>query len=273
MRHVTYCAVRLGDNLAHAHFLRKLAFANPGDRFVHYLHGRYAAEILNVVADVSNVEIRVLAGRLADWWNEKPEEPGIDAWKNSGGFWERDPLKLEYGSFSLAWFDHLAGKMGVRSPLERISDLLFDYPRLCYKRGIGDRQECALVVNSQPMSGQAPEYLIDEMDELIFALAGKFNRVYITEPRRCLFGTASIRATTEHSFTVTDIGLLSQACQVVILVSTGPSWTSFNIWNERNPPRFIGLINGQETVNLSMHTRHAHSVAGMTELLREAEIL
>ena len=267
MRHVTFCALRLGDNLAHAHFLRKLALANPGDRFVHYLHGRYAAEIRNVVADLSNVEIRVLAGRAAAWWNEKPEEPALDTWKNAGGFWERHPLKLDYGSFSLAWFDHLAGKMGLRSPLERISDLLFDYPRLCYRGHLAPRQEFALVVNSQPMSNQAPEYSIDEMDGLIAALAGKFKKVYITEPRPRFDGSAGIRPTTANNFTVTDIGLLSQACQVVVLVSTGPSWTSFNVWNEGNPPRFFGLINGRETVNLAIHTRHAHSVNGMMQQL------
>ena len=55
--HTTHCALRLGDNLAHLHFLRKLAAAYPADYVYAY---RYAKHLL---------EKGDAAGALA--WSEK----------------------------------------------------------------------------------------------------------------------------------------------------------------------------------------------------------
>src|SRR5580693_4479098 len=167
MKHVTHCALRLGDNLAHLHFLRKLAEAYPRHEFEHWLHGIYRPQCADVVLDLKQITLRTFPDNpsASRWWMSPEDRKSVDAWKNTNHFWQRHPLRNDYARFMLAWFKELAERMGLRSPLTKPEHLLFDYPML--KPPCAD--ECAssiLVVNSNPMSGRIPGFDSAALDRL-----------------------------------------------------------------------------------------------------------
>lgn len=62
------------------------------------------------------------------------------------------------------------------------------------------------------------------------------------------------------------IGLSSQNCRFILMVSTGPSWPTFNVWN-RDTPRII-LID-HERINITPNTAHCSSVEAVRKILKE----
>jgi hypothetical protein len=269
----THCALRLGDNLAHMHFLRKLAAANPGHLFEHYVQAEYMRE-LALLTEGGAITLRSLpaldhAGR----WLVRPKVPSIDAWKNTGSRYEHaDPAtRNNYARFMLDWFEILARRMGLRSPLSTSRDLLFDYPALQNDepQGEGVKPLDFLVVNSRPLSGQAFEYKPEEMDRLILELQGRGYSVIATN--RSLAG-AGFAATEDWHWTVTQIGKLSQRCRRILMVSTGPSWPTFNIWNRKTIDLRV-IINGIESVDLDPDAIHVRHVSDMRSVLRAKELL
>jgi len=222
--YVTHCALRLGDNLAHLHFIRHLALLHPEDRFVHYAHAPYLFQLKDVVRDLRNVVLMDLdTNGHGDYWRMVPNGGGsIDAWKNAGGFWINHPLKNYYAEFFIEFFHHLSARMGLESPFTKTEDLLFDYPCL---HDPSDNATCApfdfLVINSNPMSGQASGFLPVEMSSLI--------------------------------------GRLSQSCKYILMVSTGPSWPTFNVWNVDSVKKRVVIIDS-EIIGLSKNTEQVRTV-------------
>ena len=226
---VTHCPVRLGDNLAHLHFLLALARAHPDYTFRHYAHGDYIEQLRPMIAG-SRVEL-VPFGSVSNTgarWCAAPAEPSINSWKDYRGFWSHHHFQHDYGDFMLSWCKHLARLMGLESPFESISDLLFDYPALraaappCYVRKFD-----FLIVNSPGLSGQSRRLNYDRLDELILNLAER-HRVIVTCPRPALL---RIPCTQSFGYDVTMIGKVSQLVDHVLMVATGPSWPTFNVWN------------------------------------------
>jgi hypothetical protein len=252
--HVTHISLRLGDNLAHLHFLRKLALAYPQHSFRHYAHQEYLAQLVDVVSDLPQIELKAFESNPSPMrWAQVPNEPSLNAWKNHNGFWETHPLKLQYGPFMVEHFRELAEKMDLTSPIHEPADLLFDYPDL---KATGEEYDYDfLVVGSQPMSGQAPGYRPWEMQDLASKL--RFNHKEVCE-------------ITLAGWTVTKIGRISQKCKHIIMVSTGPSWPTFNVWNVPTP-RII--INEPERVDLTPNTSHGRNVAEVEAILREKGLL
>ena len=242
---LTYCAFRLGDNLAHLHFLRALAKAHPSIHFQHAAIREYLPQMIEVVADLPNVSLRdIMSCR---------KEAGINAWKNAAGFWEKHELKSSYAEFMLVWFDVLAKRMGLLSPFTKPEDLLFDYPAL-------QRNELAgkvslhpqhvkfvefdfLFVNSLPMSSQWKGMNVVEMTTLIQTLAQRYDVVTTRAAGLNVLATETI-----PGFSVTDIGAVSLYAKRIIAVSTGPSWPTLNVWNKGK--EFYALM---DTERLGIH--------------------
>jgi len=255
--YVTHCALRLGDNLAHLHFIRHLALLHPEDRFVHYAHAPYLFQLKDVVRDLRNVVLMDLdTNGHGDYWRMVPNGGGsIDAWKNAGGFWINHPLKNYYAEFFIEFFHHLSARMGLESPFTKTEDLLFDYPCL---HDPSDNATCApfdfLVINSNPMSGQASGFLPVEMSSLIDELHSKKYSIITTA-----HSGVNCTCTAFTGMTVTQIGRLSQSCKYILMVSTGPSWPTFNVWNVDSVKKRVVIIDS-EIIGLSKNTEQVRTV-------------
>lgn len=257
--HFTHSALRLGDNLAHLHFLRKMAAANPNCRFVHFAHERYLPQLEAMVYDQPRIALlpllrpRHFPATLKDsWWLRRPGEEweSVDAWKNAEGFFDqrRELARQSYGRFMLAWFHELATRMGfAASPLRTFHDLLFDYPALEQKHPFGLDPRTALVINSPAQSGQAPAGTEERMEGLIAYLARE-RPVICTHPTK----VPRVSCTHDHSLTVTQIGRISNVVPIIVAISTGPSWPTFNIWNRSTVK--LRLIICSENVDLEPGT-------------------
>lgn len=252
---VTFCDLRLGDNLAHLHFMRSLANAYPSIHFVHGARREYLPQLVDVVCDLPNLQLMESAHVPAG---------AINAWKNDCGYWERNPLRNSYAPFMLEWFGVLAARMGLDCPLTKPSDLLFDYPALSNEH-IAAKQFDVLLVNSRALSGQFRGY--DEpkfatiCDEVLHA--GK--TVWCTERIK------GVNCTKDFGLKVTEIGQISQFARCIIAVSTGPSWPTFNIWNA-NTPRLL-LIDHERLDGIVPNIRHSARIDDAREYLRELKML
>ncbi len=267
MTHRTHIALRLGDNLAHLHFLRALARAYPDHKFLHYAHQQYLPNLIEVVSDVTNIQLADLEsvddGSSSDYWSMKPHQllRSVDAWKNADGRWERDEHRNDYSNFMFRHFCGLACRMGFSFvPPE---SFLFDYPAL--QRYKYPEFDC-LIVNSAPQSGQMPKFNPEQMDALVAELVRKGLSCVTTSPTPHCFSTI------QKMMTVTQIGALSRFCKYIVMVSTGPSWCTFNVWTNQSC-KFRLVMNGDERVNIAANTEHASTVAEARAVLRVRGIL
>lgn len=265
MTHTTHCALRLGDNLAHLHFLRKLADRYPEWIFVHFAHAEYLEELTHVVSSHPRIALRALPKAIGSRWNARPHVASVDAWKNAGGYFSRTPAEIrnQYGPFMLRWFAELAGRLGLESPLKSVSDLLFDYPELRHEPKSEKRLDF-LVVNSAPLSGQARDFNPAELDKLIVELRRLGYSVLATQPSHNGIPFPNTQA---WGWSVTQIGRASQAARFIIMVSTGPSWPTFNVWNQTTVELRI-IINEPEIVDLDPGAWHASSVPEVRQILK-----
>lgn len=251
----THCDVRLGDNLAHLHFLRGLAKQHPEIQFRHAAHLCYIPQLIEVVCDLPNISLHDL--RRHDF------NGSIEAWKNNARHWETHELKNEYGPFMLWHFDRIARKMGLESPLSREVDLLFDYPAI---KDAATPPFDFLVVNSEPMSGQCRSLDLFEMDKLVVDLAEKY-KVITTRAVK-----PWINCTQNHRLSVTGVGGISRYCRFIVMVSTGVSWATFNVWNRKTVEKRI-IILESERVNIAPNSVNVNSVGLAREALQEAKLL
>jgi hypothetical protein len=250
---LTHCAMRLGDQLAALHFLRALAKAYPDIHFRHSAPLCYLQQMIEVVCDLPNVQLRDIA--------HSHNEHSWNLWKNAGAFWENHALKNEYAPFMLEFFAVAAKRMGLESPLKTPTDLLFDYPALDGKHLTADDFD-VLIVNSPPMSGQWRKYDVVAMNTLVQSL-GQRHRCISTHPS----GTSVPCTQNVPGFSITNIGQLSQKCRYIVMVSTGPSWPSFNAWNRDKIERRLILIDS-EKVELAPNTEHCATVAEASRVLK-----
>lgn len=265
----TYSAFRLGDNLAHLHFLRAMAKKYPSIHFQHAALLTYLPEMIEVVADLPNISLRDIMHCRG--------EHGVNAWKNAGGYWENHPRKNEYAAFMLEWFDLLAKRMGLEAPFKEPHDLLFDYPAL--RREISGQGGLSLhpntvqfapfdflVVNSIPMSGQWRGFDEVGFNTLIQSLSQRHSVICT---RRTGLDVAS--TDTIPGFTVTGIGALSLFAQKgIIMVSTGPSWPTLNIWTEDS---FRVVLQDTEELGLTKNTHQCKTIDAARAALRSKGFL
>ena len=254
----THCDLRLGDNLAHLHWLRKMAQVYPEHRFVNAAHLCYLNQLQEVVWDLPNLRLIPTEYKPGD---------SIDVWKNAGGYWETHLLKNDYGRFYICFFRMIAEKMGLESPLNEPSDLLFDYPAILKPKAVSEPFDC-LVINSAPQSGQWKKYNEANMNAMIAVLARQMKVITTAKTPFDLACTNDPRLT----YTVTSIGSLSLHCKYIVMVSTGPSWPTFNIWNKETIKRRVILIDS-ENVNIAPNTVSCDNCMDAIKMLQLEGIL
>jgi hypothetical protein len=257
----THNAYHLGDNLVHLHFLRKVALANPDRQFVHAAQWQYLKQLQDVVADVPNVELKD--------FNYTTPSDSINAWRGDKQFWYSHPDRLDFVKFHVeAWFPYLSDRMNVENPIKCAKDMLFDYPAIQTCFGPSRITDCeVLVINSPPGSGQFQRY--DEYALAILAngIASKGFKVVVTDDL-----PKNLQSTKRFGYSVTQIGGLSLYCHTILMVSTGPSWPTFNIWNQESVKHRIILLE-PERVNLSPNTMHCATIDEAAEVLKGEGLL
>lgn len=246
MTHHTHCDFHLGDNLVHLHFLRGLAKRYREHRFIHAVHACHIAQLNEVVDDLPNLHLCPL---------ETTSTGSMDVWKNAGGCWENHALRNDYSGFYLEFFKYLASRMGLSSPFANREDLLFDYPKIQETVEILRPHWDFLVINSQPCSGQFLECRGDtlSLDLTIESLAKKWS-VITTQ----LCSIPGVPCTQTFGLTISQIGALSLHCDNIVMISTGPSWPTFNIWN-KDSVKFRLILADNEQLNLSKNTMQVRS--------------
>ncbi len=257
----THNSFHLGDNLVHLHFLRKVALANPYRKFIHAAQWQYLKQLKDVVADVHNIE-------LSDFNYTTPSD-SINAWRGDNQFWYSHPDRLDFVKFHVeAWFPYLAEKMNVENPIKCQTDMLFDYPAIAASPLLTHPSFDVLLINSAPGSGQFTSFNEWELGRLGADIAQKGFSVISTAPTP----SSKIPCTADQNLSVTQIGHLSLHCHTIVMVSTGPSWTCFNIWNQNSIKLRVILLDS-ERVHLSPNTMHCVRIEEAREVLKKAGLL
>jgi hypothetical protein len=245
----THNAYHLGDNLVHLNFLRKVALANPDRQFVHAAQWQYLKQLQDVVADVPNVELKD--------FNYTTPSDSINAWRGDKQFWYSHPDRNDFVKFHVeAWFPYLADRMGVENPIKCAKDMLFDYPALLQQKFVAGFD--VLIINSPPSSGQFPSYNEFALYEIGNRIKNKGFTVLLSHPY--------------SGMSVSWYGFASMQCHTILMVSTGPSWPTFNVFNQKSIKNRIILLE-PERVNLSPNTMHCSTVNEASEVLKGAGLL
>jgi hypothetical protein len=247
----THNAYHLGDNLVHLNFLRKVALANPDRQFVHAAQWQYLRQLQDVISDVPNVELKD--------FNYTTPSDSINAWRGDKQFWYSHPNRNDFVKFHVeSWFPFLSERMNVENPIKCATDMLFDYPAI-QQQQCGPESCEVLVINSPPGSGQFTEYNQFALRDIATKIEQKGFSVISSDPARAYRS-------------VTQYGHLSLHCHTILMVSTGPSWPTFNVWNQESVKNRIILLE-PERVNLSPNTMHCATVDEAAEVLKGAGLL
>lgn len=273
MTHHTFCKFHLGDNLIVLNFLRRLAARYPEHRFIHAAKSGWLPQLREVVKDLPAISLLPL---------EQSPAGAIHAWSGAGrplwclpfgGFRDQHPDKFNWSRFHIDWLRHLAGQMGLESPIAKPEDLLFDYPAI--RETVMPDWKCdVLVINARPGSGQLKAYgnarslkhrfrqrfgkggvevhqEDDFMSPAIEQLIAAGHNVVTTQPHRPKAGDNRPipPCTADHGLTVTNIGNLSLRCKYIVMVATGPMWPTLNVWNVDTVKLRITLLD-REQLNL-----------------------
>lgn len=275
----THNSYHLGDNMVHLNFLRRVALANPERKFIHAARWQYTSQLKDVVFYVSNIELVALENDTYYAWfdTDSPRhKESINAWRGAGGDWYRHWNRNNFVAYHCNhWFPKLAGLMGVDNPVKRPEDMLFDYPAIKHAK-IPDLLNYpldVLVINSPPGSGQWNSYNEVELGILAKSIARSGKRIVSTaKVPGSMSDSSFVPCTQDYWLSVTQIGYLSLLCHTIVMVSTGPSWPTFNVWNQDTVKRRIILLD-EERVELSPNTFHCRTVEQATEILRRDGII
>lgn len=260
----TFNALHLGDNLVTVHFLRKLAQAYPEIRFAHGAPDQHLAQLYPLWQDMPNLAVSSIGHT----------PPGaLNTWCGADGWWYHQPDTTDWIPAYTRWLDCLAERMGLRNPVVSRTDYLFDYPALRRDEDRGQMTDqtspaCdVLVINSKPMSGQADGYDPAAFDRIIASLRAAGHVVAHTAP-----SAAGNFCTLDSKMDVTAIGRLSQTAKAIVGVSTGPKWTTFNVWNRETVKLRLILCN-RERVDMLPTVVSTNSLSLVPELLKERGFL
>ncbi len=168
--------------------------------------------------------------------------------------------------------------MDVENPIKCSKDMLFDYPKIktisdgmmkCFGGPLDDKDDFdVLVINSAPGSGQFSGYDEFKLGEVSKALVAKGFEIITTAKVEGLKADCAA----DFGADVSRIGSFSLHCHTILMVSTGPSWPTFNVWNQESVKHRIILLE-PERVNLSPNTMHCATIDEAAEVLKGAGLL
>jgi hypothetical protein len=262
----THNAWHLGDHLIQLNFMRRAAQANPDHTFIHHAANQYLAQLRDVVEGVPNL-------KLEEFTPMTPPD-SIDSWRGAVQSWHQGwhvhPDRNDFVKYHLQWFAAMASRMKIENPIKEPKDMLFDYPNIPLSpvpasfTGNFD----VLVINSAPGSGQWLNYNEPALINIAGAMAAKGFKVICTTA----VPIAGVLSTTTEHLSVTQIGQLSLHCPTILMVSTGPSWPTFNIWNLESVKNRIILLT-EERIYLTPNTYHCSELSEAAKILQRIGLL
>ena len=246
--------VNIGDNFEQLHFLRRLVAKYPDLQCTQYIKPEVLPHVGEVIEDTPQIAVKHV--------DERPND-ATNSWLACDDFIHKFPGKnADHVRYMLAWFQHLAHKVGLESPHSKPEDLLFDYPALL-KPTLTDYD--ILFINSAPLSGQLRSYNSNAFNALAHELASK-NRIITTD--KC----DGLPCTRDFNLTLTGIGSLSRHVHSVIGVATGPLWPTLNIWNHNRLKLRIIMVD-HEQLRYDASCKHASSIDQARSIVKEANLI
>jgi hypothetical protein len=268
----THNAYHLGDNLVHLNFLRRGAMELPGAQFIHAARWNHVPQMRDVVSDLKNVKLVALEEDKYYAYGDYTApmiKDSVNAWRGAGGDWYNHPDRDDFVKYHVQhWFPRISGMLGIDNPIKISSDMLFDYPQICAAVDPWFKSQI-LVINSAPKSGQFIAYDDYALCNLAVNLWTKNESLIMTSPiPKELIPKGVIKCTEDYGLSVSQIGNLSLFARCIVMVSTGPSWPTFNVWNTITVQHRIILIDN-EVINLAPNTVHCRTVREAAEKLIE----
>lgn len=209
-------AYHLGDCLYHLHYLMRL-WRLSGRASTFFCAASYHAELSAFLPDGFDIRLEPLEARPAE---------SVDCWIGANDFHIRHPNWHDYHAFYVDFFKSLSAVAGVHCPIQRPADMLFDSPAIP-ARGVPSVEYDWLIVNAKPLSGQW-DTDGDDWIGLVTMLLNAGQRVITTHP--C--GIHRVPATINLRWRVADIAKLSMGVRNLVAIDTGPTGSTFNIWNQ-----------------------------------------
>jgi hypothetical protein len=250
---ITHLTWHLGDNMLFLHWLRRVAKANPDRQFIHYHDQEFTLPLREMVTDVPNIKLQEYFGPFMPRNSE-------DVWINSGGFFDRYPYRNDFVRFYLDWYEALAKRLRVENSIKTRENMLFDYPAI--QRHDRFKPFDVLIINARPGSGQFASYNETRLIIMAERMADRGLKVWITSPLPPHAKNPNLRTTKPNTgwLSCAEIGALSLKCPTIVMVSTGPTWPTFNIWNTESVKNRIILLDNQRVWLQPNGTRHFRSV-------------
>jgi hypothetical protein len=207
-------AWHLGDALFQCLYFQRVAPLHREDQFTLYCQLEHIGQLAETVEHLPNVFIRPMESKTTN---------AIDCWIGAGGYWHSSQIRNDYLGFYIDWFRRISALVGLSSPFTSKADFWFDYPALLKETQLSAPYDF-LVVNAAPKSGQF-NFNPSDMERLIETLVQKGHKVISTNPS----SVKGVPCTFDHGISITGIGNIARQCTYHLMVSTGPSWTTFNV--------------------------------------------
>jgi len=216
LRHIsTFNELHLGDNLIHLNYLHKLSKLYPDLVLNHYLNDHYIDQLNPLISESLNIKLFKLELKPSD---------AINCWIGYEDYFYKSHLQGNWVEFHLDFFNRLSYLLGVKNPILKDSDLLFDFSILEKKKSL--RRYDFLIVNSTPQSNQTfdfdKEFLIQVIKKLVF----KGYSVISTHPNEI------VESIIEKGYGLIEVAQISNNCQAIIGIPNGPMWLTFNSFNQ-----------------------------------------
>jgi len=205
----------LGDCLFQCLYFHRLAPKFPNDEFVLHCRDEHHKQLAETVEHLPNVKLLP---------NDPSKPRGINCWIGAGEHWHKHPNRNQMLPFWLEWFGIISKQAELPNPFKTITDLWWDFPSIDKPTPLSKPFDF-LVVNAQPLSGQV-NVNTSEMNALIGLLRDKGHSIVTTNP-----SIPGVPNTFEQGISVSGIGNVSNFCTYHLMISTGPSWLT---WNKSN---------------------------------------
>jgi hypothetical protein len=184
---------------------------------------------------------------------------GKDMWIANGRFGQQGlhyTGQIRIMDFVMDFLNAHCREEGVEAPYRSTHDMLWRCPSIL--EPVPVKPFDILVVNCDPLSGQAPNYSRSQVDGLLLQLVAKGHRVLCTN---------ATNAAPWGNFTIREIANLSTRAKCILGVASGPVFPTFNIWTS-HIPHYIWL----DPMRLSFgdtKIRHAANAEQMRVTLTE----